>query len=301
MSVLSKSRTFSSHASSFLKIAQSVSSKFQVYHACSDDPFVNLAIENHLHTKGPADSTILFFFINRPCLVIGRNQNPWKEIDLPNVYAEAREGRPIDLVRRRSGGGTVFHDHGNLNISLIRPAKEFNRNRLGEMVVRALSAGDGPRLRVNKRHDITLFVREGDWRKVSGSAYRLIRNRALHHISCLVDCPNISKIPKLLKARSSSFIQARGTDSVSSKILNIYPGSGLSGVQNVVRKVVAAFAQENGLEHKFDHDFVGLGKESFLQTFSNGVYGYLGSDIAEHPEVKQFIDTLKARIYLRPH
>lgn len=70
---------------------------------------------------------ILFLYVNRPSVIIGRNQNPWLEVNLPLL--NAARGRPeteppglgaVDLVRRRSGGGAVFHDEGNVNWSTLR-------------------------------------------------------------------------------------------------------------------------------------------------------------------------------------
>ena len=47
---------------------------------------------------------LLLLYRDEPCVVIGRNQNPWKEV---NMEAARRAGVP--WIRRRSGGGTVYH------------------------------------------------------------------------------------------------------------------------------------------------------------------------------------------------
>src|SRR5690349_1226954 len=90
--------------------------QFQIYTSASNDPYVNLSIEHHLFQKSPPGSKILFQYINRPCIVIGRNQNPWLEVNLALLnpskedvtVTKGTELGYIDLVRRRSGGGTVF-------------------------------------------------------------------------------------------------------------------------------------------------------------------------------------------------
>ncbi|TGJ79147.1 hypothetical protein E0Z10_g9618 [Xylaria hypoxylon] len=173
------------------------SNSVQVYISRSTDPYLNLSIEHFLLQKSHPDSVVLLLYTNRPCIVIGRNQNPWVEVNLGlvnqrGILKRLREGsecaavgngntvvekRGVDggkasllqeddvaddvlLVRRRSGGGTVFHDAGNVNYSVINPSASFDRNKHAEMVVRALQ---GLRktthgVRVNERHDIVLDI-----------------------------------------------------------------------------------------------------------------------------------------------
>jgi hypothetical protein len=68
------------------------------------DPFVNLAIEDYLFKTTDPEKYILYLWRNKPCVVVGRNQNPFKECNLQYM-----EHNNIPLVRRRSGGGTVYH------------------------------------------------------------------------------------------------------------------------------------------------------------------------------------------------
>lgn len=173
------------------------SSLVQVYISRSTDPYLNLSIEHFLLQRSHPDSVVLLLYTNRPCIVIGRNQNPWVEVNLglvnqrgvlrrlrggsesrdENTAAKTRgaagerrnsakedDGADADdvlLVRRRSGGGTVFHDAGNVNYSVICPPASFDRNKHAEMVVRALRGlrRKTPHgVRVNERHDIVLDV-----------------------------------------------------------------------------------------------------------------------------------------------
>src|ERR1700761_6770012 len=53
-----------------------------VFHSTSTDPYFNLSIEHYLFQNCPAGTRVLFFYVNRPCVVIGRNQNPWVEVNL---------------------------------------------------------------------------------------------------------------------------------------------------------------------------------------------------------------------------
>jgi lipoate-protein ligase A len=57
--------------------------------------------------------------------------------------------------------------------------------------------------------------------KVSGSAYKLTRGRALHHGTCLLRSPNLNVIPHYLHSPAKPFIAARGVESVSSPVANV--------------------------------------------------------------------------------
>ena len=287
-------RSLSSYASAFVDLVPATSSRFQLYFSCCDNPFVNLSIENYLLDKSPPDSTVLLFYINRPCVVIGRNQNPWLEVNLSQLRNSYLQ-QPIELVRRRSGGGTVFHDQGNVNFSIVRPTSEFTRDRLVDMVVRAMQA-DEPRAAVNERHDIVLRLGgERGTRKVSGSAYKLTRNRALHHATCLVDSPNLKEISKLLKSPGAPYIKARGVDSVPSPISNLFPGSSEQGMERFVRRVANVFSEEHKLGHKLGDMLVELQKQPVVKTFFAGVYGVVNEELASVDHIQEGIRQLKVR------
>ena len=245
----------------------------QSYISTSRDPSVNLSIEHHFLQKSSPESAVLFLYINRPSIIIGRNQNPWLEVNLA-LLNPARYGQPeteppglgdVDLVRRRSGGGTVFHDEGNVNWTVICPPNDFTRDKHAEMVVRALRGCGVDRARVNERHDIVLdqgqqgkavnpedthstpyMTTEGGGLrplKVSGSAYKLTRQRALHHGTCLLSSPNLNIIPDYLHSPAKPYISARGVESVSSPVGNI-----LLGNDKFIATVQEQFAKLYGTE-----------------------------------------------------
>lgn len=214
----------------FTDAASHSSNKIQVYISKSRDPFLNLSVEHYLLQKTPPESTILFLYTNDPCIVFGRNQNPWMEVNLPRLDKFRNDpasvgwtGGPVQLVRRRSGGGAVFHDEGNVNFSVICPPAVFDRNKHAEMVVRALSSLGKPNTRVNERHDIVMDIPNdpiGTY-KISGSAYKLTRLRSLHHGTCLLRSPNLKNISGMLRSPAEPFIKTRGVDSVRSPVRNV--------------------------------------------------------------------------------
>lgn len=242
----------------------------QSYISSSNDPYLNLSIEHYLLQNAAQESAILFLYVNRPSVIIGRNQNPWSEVNLTllNPSRDSPETEPpglgaVDLVRRRSGGGTVFHDSGNVNWTVICPSASFTRDKHAEMVVRALRDCGIDRARVNARHDIVLDqgARGADTDpadthstpyeatdfdtpqplKVSGSAYKLTRHRALHHGTCLLSSPNLNVIPDYLHSPAKPFITARGVESVSSPVGNILLSNEdfISAVQAIFTKQYA--------------------------------------------------------------
>lgn len=225
--------------SDFVQSAANPSNKSQIYISRSLDPYLNLSIEHYLLQKTPPDSTILFLYTNRKSVIIGRNQNPWIETHIPSLKHEY----DTLLVRRRSGGGTVFHDEANVNYSVICPTPVFNRDKHAEMVVRALHKLGVERARVNDRHDIVMDrigTGHQDPRplKVSGSAYKLTRLRSLHHGTCLLSSPNLRNISQMLWSPAKRYIKARGVDSVSSPVANV----GLSNC-DFENAVVAEFGE----------------------------------------------------------
>jgi lipoate---protein ligase len=204
----------------FERIVKDPTSKYQIYISFHENPFANLAVEQYLFQNSPPDSTILFLYNNGPCVVIGRNQNPWLEANLAQSY---KQQNAVPLVRRRSGGGAVFHDRGNLNFSVICPSANFTRDKHAQMVASALRSLGVDGARVNDRHDIV--VEQGDppaTFKISGSAYKLTRQRALHHGTLLINT-DAGLLRNLLKSPAIPFIKARGVESVKSAVTNIQP------------------------------------------------------------------------------
>ncbi|KAK0737263.1 hypothetical protein B0T21DRAFT_287341 [Apiosordaria backusii] len=206
-----------------------LSRKFQIYTSRTTNPYLNLSIEHHLLEKSNPGSTILFLYTNDPCVVIGRNQNPWTEVNLPQLAkTRIKHGKPKHyLVRRRSGGGTVVHDSGNANWSVIWPKDDFERDKHARMVVEALKNMGIKGVSVNERHDIVQEVHDPEAPepqpsvfKISGSAYKLTGKRALHHGTLLLNS-DLTDISGLLRSPAAPYIAAQGVESVRSPVCNV--------------------------------------------------------------------------------
>jgi len=187
------------------------------------NPFINLALEDHF-LRGGADLPVLFFYVNRPCVVMGRFQNPWLETNL-NYLVD----KDIWLVRRQSGGGSVFHDEGNLNFSFIVPDAMIERRKHAELLQEAFKKADID-LEISPRHDLWL-----DGRKISGSAFKQTKNGSFHHGTFLVS----SDLDRLEESLKHTIVpkNTKSIASVRSKVITLnerYPGVEIKDVIELV-------------------------------------------------------------------
>ncbi len=187
--------------------------QIQIIYSDSQDIFENLAYEEHLVLNSTED--ILLFYINTDAVVIGKHQNPWKEVEL------SPQGEPYNqhkVARRLSGGGTVFHDLGNVNFSFIRNKEvDFvNFREHIEPVSDALAALGIPNS-ISPRNDI--FVNE---HKISGNAEHVNSKtkRILHHGTLLYDS-NIIKLNGSIRPKKQLNIKTHAVDSVRSPVMNM--------------------------------------------------------------------------------
>lgn len=154
----------------------------------------------------------MLLYRNTPTVVIGRNQNPWLEAD-PDYL----QNNGIELVRRYSGGGAVYHDLGNTNYSYMMPREDFDRDTTAKTIVSGLQAL-GLDVALNARHDIT--IKEGDrYKKCSGSAYKITKDKAYAHGTMLLQS-NLAGLGPALRPPESG-IQGNGVESVRSEVANI--------------------------------------------------------------------------------
>ncbi|KAI9934150.1 hypothetical protein ASPWEDRAFT_26168 [Aspergillus wentii DTO 134E9] len=296
----------------FALLASRESSRNQIYQSLSSDPYVNLSIEHFLLENAPSDSNILFLYINRPCVVIGRNQNPWLETNLRALYNDrVKDGEQRNdeedavYVRRRSGGGAVFHDEGNLNYSVISPRTTFTRNKHAEMVVRALHRTGATNTSVNDRHDIVISNEgpidpsEPQTRKISGSAFKLTRFRALHHGTCLLDSPNINDLGAFLRSPARGYIQAKGVESVRSPVANVSSVFADALAPFSIQAVIANIMEEFAQLYKVNPDAVRRGQRAHandpeLFAGDDWVAGTVGDFQTSEPEIRKGLDELRS-------
>lgn len=116
----------------------------------SHDPFYNQAFEEYVFQTF-RDDGIFFLWQNSPAVVVGSYQNICCE-----VRVETLRKLGIPVVRRLSGGGTVYHDLGNINYTyIIRQEELVDYDRCLRPVIDALNAIGVP-ARKNRTCDIAI-------------------------------------------------------------------------------------------------------------------------------------------------
>ena len=171
-------------------------------------PQLNLALEEYLLRQEAGEFFLVY--VNDPSVIIGRNQVVWAEVDVDYVQAHA-----LQVVRRKSGGGAVYHDHHNLNFSFIVNGREgiSDYGRFTEPISRALKQF-GVETTLNKSG--ALFVGE---RKISGHAQYATGNRLLSH-GTLLFAAEMTHLRQSLKP-PFNVTQSSGVKSVRSSVVNL--------------------------------------------------------------------------------
>ena len=141
----------------------------------SMEVYRNLAVEEYLMDQVPVSGPVLFLWQSDCAVVMGKNQNPWKECRL-----DLMRGDGVPLARRISGGGTVYHDAGNLNYCVIVDRKEYCEQQAYAMVCDALASLG---VRAERTGTSNLSV---DGLKFSGNAFCFRKGRAMHHGTLLL-------------------------------------------------------------------------------------------------------------------
>lgn len=229
----------------------------RVYLSASDDPWFNLALESRIfHTLDP-EQQVLLIFKNRESVVLGRFQNPWIECRM-----DILEEEKVCLVRRESGGGTVFHDPGNINFSFMSGKAGYDRDSYFNILIAALRRIGIPADRTG-RHDITV---EG--KKVSGSAFRHIADRSYHHCTLLVDS-DLTRLSHFLKPAANS-LESKGIASVRSEVANLKEFVPSVTAAAVIDEVSAEFLQRYGGAAGAGRDDDRSGDESSIEVVEKG-------------------------------
>lgn len=173
------------------------------------DPFYNQALEEYLF-QNRTEQDIFLLWRNTPAVIVGCYQNISQEVNLRRL-----KERGIPVVRRSSGGGTVYHDLGNVNYSLMK-----KRNKILEYddfllpVITALR-GLGIMAEKNRCSDIAI-----GGKKISGSAQKVTGERVLHH-GTLLYASDLSLLDEITTKNKSVHIQSKASPSAICKVCNI--------------------------------------------------------------------------------
>ncbi|CAG36821.1 probable lipoate-protein ligase [Desulfotalea psychrophila LSv54] len=175
------------------------------------DPRLNLAFEEYCLRNLDPQHDYLLLYINEPAVIIGRSQNAFQEID--HAFVRQKE---IHVVRRISGGGAVYHDHGNLNFSFITKYEKsniLNFKKITAPVIKALQ-GLGVPAELSERNNIFAFGM-----KISGMAQYSTKKSIVSHGTLLFDV-EMQDLARALKGKVEQ-TDSRGVPSVRSRVTNI--------------------------------------------------------------------------------
>ena len=182
--------------------------KLLLFRSRSTDIYENLALEQHLAQNVQDGRLILFLWQNRSCVVIGRNQNAFRECRTDILSAEG-----VTLSRRLSGGGAVYQDLGNLNFTFCSPEKDSDIERQHMVILEAcrLLKIDAS---VSGRNDL---LTEGC--KFSGNSFYSHDGKSFHNGTILLDV-DLRKMEKCLSP-SKMKLASKAVDSVRSRVINL--------------------------------------------------------------------------------
>lgn len=179
----------------------------------STKPDYNIALEEYCFKKLVQHDKVFILWINEPAIIVGKNQNTHEEVN-----AEFVKDNGIHVVRRISGGGAVYHDHNNLNYTIISnedKGADFDFKTFSQPVIDTL-AELGVKAEFTGRNDLVI-----DGKKICGNAQAYLKGRVMHH-GCLLFDTDLTVLSKALEAPKDK-IESRGVKSVRSAVSNILP------------------------------------------------------------------------------
>ena len=194
------------------------------------DAYYNLAAEEYIFTSLDKEQEYLLLWQNQNAVVVGKHQNTIEEINTAYVKEHG-----VQVVRRLSGGGAVYHDLGNLNYTFIvnAPKGRYNFREMSQPVADTLI-----RLGVNVdfsgRNDLVI-----DGKKISGSAQFIRQGRILHHGTLLLHS-DLDQVSRVLTVKDDK-IASKGVKSVRSRVTNIceyLPGITVRAFQSQLEKTL---------------------------------------------------------------
>lgn len=176
----------------------------------STNPYYNMAFDEYCLESLPIDEPVFFLWQNRPAVIVGYNQEVNTEVNLDYLKEKG-----IDLVRRVTGGGAVYHDLENLNYTIVGRSEDLERDypEYAALMMKALQALGVPAT-LSGRNDILV---EG--KKVSGFAKRVCKNRLMVHGTLMYNV-DVDVLTHVLNP-STTKLQSKGIASVRSRVTNL--------------------------------------------------------------------------------
>lgn len=198
-------------------------------------PQRNCALEEYLLTERPGD--VLLLYINRPSVIVGRHQTIEAEVDV-----EYCRKAGIPILKRLSGGGTVYHDEGNINYAFIVDKSDIPAldRDFATPVIQALEKLGVPAVAGPRRELLCQGL------KISGTAAHITRNRQLFH-GTLLHRTDLKRLERILQGNPSR--RGKGVASVPSPVGNIASFTGAEEpTTDFLKRLTDTFLQQYGLD-----------------------------------------------------
>ena len=250
----------------------------------SNDPEYNLAFEEYCfkHLEINPDEDYVILWINRPAIIVGKNQNTLEEINKDYV-----DENKIQVVRRITGGGAVYHDLGNLNFSILTldtGEGKIDFQKYNIPIVKSLEKL-GIKCELSGRNDMTI-----DGKKFSGIAQSVSRKRVLNHGTLLFDT-DLDVLSKGLNVKQDK-IASKGVKSVKSRVTNIKPymekETDIYGFRDVLLTTLFSMTDSEPVEYVLSDEDLKNIDELYAEKYSTWEWNYGGSPKFEYKNYKRY-------------
>lgn len=225
-------------------------------------PYRNLAFERRFFDALQPGQAGLYLWQNAPTVVIGRNQNVWKECDLQTMRADG-----VLLSRRITGGGAVYHDPRNLNFSFVNCAADYDKHRNFAILLEAMRTL-GINAELSGRNDLVV-----QGRKFSGNAFFKNSVHTLHHGTLMLGV-NMDALSRYLRPNPLK-LRAKGVDSVRSRVINLGEIVPNLTIPQVKQAILTAWAQTYGSSVDNVHPFTLTEEEVKAEAEKNASEAWL--------------------------
>jgi lipoate-protein ligase A len=176
---------------------------------------------------------ILLFYQNENAVIIGKNQNPWIECDLETMKKDG-----VELARRVSGGGAVYHDAGNLNFSFISGEDRTDREEVLDLILNAIKSL-GIECEFSGRNDLL-----ASGRKFSGNAFAVRHGKKICHGTLLVSS-DLDRLSSYLTVDSKKIL-SKGISSVRRRVCNLSEFQPEITVKDLKKAILKAYEEKGG-------------------------------------------------------
>lgn len=204
-----------------------------VYLSDSPSAYRNMALDEWFLDHVGKNQQILLFYQNENAVIIGKNQNPWIECD-----SDQMEKDGVELARRVSGGGAVYHDAGNLNFSFISGEDRPDREEVLDLILSAVRSL-GIECSFSGRNDLL-----ASGRKFSGNAFAVRHGKKICHGTLLISS-DLDRLSSYLTADPKKIL-SKGISSVRSRVCNLSEFQPEITAKDLKKAILKAYEEKGG-------------------------------------------------------